>query len=106
VHVSLSATLQWIRRFGNLQPLVAFGEGRPLPRRCVPLDPEVAAVSTTIERDPAGDVEWDGPGPGPGQEGGTMSVIRHAASFKRLGIREGKAPMRLDAHKPEWLPRR
>jgi hypothetical protein len=24
-----------------------------------------------------------------------MSVIRHAASFKRLGIREGKAPMRV-----------
>jgi hypothetical protein len=100
VHVSLSATLLWIRRFGNLHPLTAFGEGRPLPPRCVPLDPEVAAVSTTIERDP-GDVGWDGQE----QEGRTMSVIRHAASFKQLGIREGKAPMRLDAHKPEWLPR-
>jgi hypothetical protein len=99
VHVSLSATLLWIRGFGNLHPLTAFGEGRPLPPRCVPLLSEVAAVSTTIERDP-GDVGWDGQ-----QEGGTMSVIRHAASFKRLGIREGKAPMRLDAHKPEWLPR-
>lgn len=98
VHVSLSATLQWIRRFGNLHPLTAFGEGRPLLPRCVPLDPEAAAVSTTIERDP-GEVGWDG------QDGRTMSVIRHAASFKRLGIREGKAPMRLDAHKPEWLPR-
>ena len=66
----------------------------------MPLDPEVAAVSTTIERDP-GDVRWDGQE----QDGRTMTVIRHAASFKRLGIREGKAPMRLDAHKPEWLPR-
>jgi hypothetical protein len=99
VRVSLSATLQWIRRFGNLDPLTAFGEGRPLPRRCVPLDPEIAAVSTMIERDP-GDVEWEGQ-----QKGGSMSVIRHAASFRRLGIREGKAPMRLNAHKPEWLPR-
>jgi hypothetical protein len=87
---------------GNLHPLTAFGEGRPLPPRCVPLDPEVAEVSTTIEieRGP-GDVGRDGDG----QEGRTMSVIRHAAKFKRLGIREGKAPMRLDAHKPEWLPR-
>ncbi|KAI0279613.1 CoA-transferase family III domain-containing protein [Russula aff. rugulosa BPL654] len=100
VHVSLSATLQWIRRFGNSHPITAFGEGRPLPPRCVPLDPEVEAVSTTIERDP-GDIGWDGQE----QEGRTMSVIRHAASFKRLGIREGKAPMRLNAHKPEWLPR-
>lgn len=98
MHISLNATLQWIRGFGNLHPVTAFGEGSPLPPRSAPLDPEVAAVSTTIERDP-GDVGWDG------QEGGTMSVIRHAASFKRLGIREGKAPMRLDAHKPEWLPR-
>jgi hypothetical protein len=100
VHVSLSATLLWIRRFGNLHPFTAFGEGRPLPPRCVPLDPEVAVASTTIGRDP-GDAGWDGDG----QEGRTMSVIRHAASFKRLGVREGKAPMRLDAHKPEWLPR-
>ena len=102
MHVSLSATLSWIRRFGNLNPLAAFGEGRPLPPRCVPLDPEIAAVSTTIERDP-GDVGWDSDG----QEGlgRTMSVIRHAASFKGLGIREGKAPMRLDAHKPEWVTR-
>ena len=49
MHVSLSATLLWIRRFGNLHPLAAFGEGRPLPPRC---DPEVVAVSRTIERDP------------------------------------------------------
>jgi len=99
VHISLSSTLLWIRRFGNLDPLAAFGEGPPLPSRCAPLDPEVAAVSTTIERDP-GDFGFDG-----GEEGQRMSVIRHAASFKQLGIREGKAPMRLDAHKPEWLPR-
>ncbi len=97
VRVSLSATLLWIRRFGNLHPLAAFGEGRALPPRSVPLDPEVAAVSTTIERDP-GDL---------GREGGgeTMTAIRHAAVFSQLKIREGKAPMRLDAHRAEWLPR-
>jgi hypothetical protein len=93
------ATLLWIRRFGNLHPVAAFEEGRPLPSRCASLDPEVAAVSTTIERDP-GDFGCDGR-----EEGQRMSVIRHAAKFKQLGIREGRAPMRLDAHKPEWLPR-
>jgi hypothetical protein len=98
VHVSLSATLLWIRRFGSLHPLAAFGEGPPLPPRCVPPDPEVAAVSMTVERDP-GEFDFGGEQPE------TMSVIRHAARFTRLGIREGKAPMRLDAHKPEWLPR-
>ena len=49
MHVSLSATLLSIRRFGNLHPLAAFCEGRPLPPR---RDPEVVAVSMTIERDP------------------------------------------------------
>ncbi|KAH8978100.1 CoA-transferase family III [Lactarius akahatsu] len=97
VRVSLSATLLWIRRFGNLHPLAAFGEGPALPPRCVPLDPEVAAVSTTIERDPG-----DFGGEGGGQ---TMTAIRHAATFSQLKIREGKAPMRLDAHRAEWLPR-
>ncbi len=70
----------------------------------MPLDPEVAAVSTTIERDP-GDSGCSRLDSEVEVEGQRMSVIRHAASFKRLGIREGKAPMRLDAHKPEWLPR-
>lgn len=104
MHVSLSATLLWIRRFGNLHPLTAFGEGRPLPPSCVPLDPEVAAVSTTIERDP-GDFGSGGQQLEMEEGGQTMSAIRHAASFTRLGIREGKAPMRLDAHRPEWVPR-
>ena len=97
VRVSLSATLLWIRRFGDLHPLAAFGEGPPLPPRTVPLDPEVAAVSMAIERDP-GDFGREG-------DGQTMTAIRHAAAFSQLKIREGKAPMRLDAHRAEWLPR-
>jgi hypothetical protein len=102
VHVSLSATLLWIRRLGSLHPLSAFGEGRPLPPRGdVPLDPEIEGVSVTVEQDP-GDF---GGGEGVGGKGRTMSVIRHAARFASLGIREGKAPMRLDAHRAEWLPR-
>ena len=56
-------------------------------------------MSMTIERDP-GDFGREA---GEGQT--MMSVIRHAATLTGLGIREGKAPMRLDAHRPEWLPR-
>ena len=74
---------------GSLHPLAAFGEGPPLPPRCVPPDPEVAAVSMAVERDP-GDFDFDG-----GEEQPrAMSVVWHAARFTRLGIREGKAPMR------------
>ena len=98
MRVSLSATLLWIRHFGNLHPVTAFGEGPPLPPRVMPLDPEIAAVSTTIERDPGDFGRDEG-------EGQTMSVIRHSATLTGLGIREGKAPMRLDAHRAEWLPR-
>jgi hypothetical protein len=101
VRVSLSATQLWIRRFGNLHPVTAFDEGPPLPPRVVPLDPEIAAVSTTIKRDP-GDFGREDEGGGEGQ---TMSVIRHAVTMTGIGIREGKAPMRLDAHRPEWLRR-
>ena len=101
MRVSLSATLLWIRRFGNVHPLTAFDEGPPLPPRVVPLDPEVAAVSMTIKRDPG---DFGGGNEG-GVEGQTMSVIRHAATLTGIGIREGRAPMRLDAHRPEWLPR-
>jgi len=97
VRVTLSATLLWIRRFGVLTPDTAFGEGPPLPPRGVPLDPEVAAASTTIERDP-GDF-------GGGEGGQKLSVIRHAVHFSGLRIKEGNAPMRLDAHRAEWLPR-
>ncbi|KAI0265609.1 CoA-transferase family III domain-containing protein [Gloeopeniophorella convolvens] len=92
VHVSLGATLLWLRRLGTVDAARAFGEGRALPPRGVPLDPEVAAVSTTI----AGGV------------GGarTMSVVRHAARFEGgMEVREGAAPLALDAHKAEWLPR-
>jgi len=64
----------------------------------MPLDPEIAAVSTTIERDPGDFGRDEG-------EGQTMSVIRHSATLTGLGIQEGKAPMRLDAHRAEWLPR-
>lgn len=99
MRVSLSATLLWIRRFGNMHPLVAFGEGPKLPLRT---DPEVVALSTTVERDPGDFGASASEGLGGPQR---MSVIRHAASFSRLKIREGKAPMRLDAHRAEWLPR-
>ena len=86
---------------GSLTPEEAYDEGEPLPERTFPLPREVAGYSITVERDD-GDVD------SPNNEqptGSTMTVIRHAAEMEATRIKEGKAPMRLNAHKPEWLPR-
>lgn len=34
-----------------------------------------------------------------------MTVIRHAAQMSKTKVSAGKAPMRLDANEPVWLPR-
>ena len=91
MHDSLGTTLLRIRRFGNLHPLMAFNKGG-LPLRRAACRP----ISRTVERDPGDSGEQEGRQ--------TMSVIWLAARFTRLRIREGKAPMGLDARKPEWLP--
>ena len=86
---------------GSLTAEEAYEEGEPLPERAFPLPREVAGYSITIERD-NGDVyapETEQP------TGSTMTVIRHAAEMEATKIKEGRAPMRLNAHKPEWLPR-
>ncbi|VDB91785.1 unnamed protein product [Peniophora sp. CBMAI 1063] len=101
VHVSLESVALWLRAMGSLTPEEAYDEGEPLPERTFPLAEEVAGYSITVERDD-GDVD------SPDTEqptGSTMTVIRHAAEMEATRIKEGKAPMRLNAHKPEWLPR-
>lgn len=100
MHVSLESVALWLRNMGSLSAEEAYEESEPLPERSLPLPSEVAGFSITIERDD-GDVapETDQP------TGSTMTVIRHAAEMEATRIKEGKAPMRLNAHKPEWLPR-
>ena len=33
----------------------------------------------------------------------TMRAVKHAAVLSATPVHEGEAPMRLDAHRPEWL---
>ena len=95
MHVSLAATMLWIRRLGTLDPRTAFGAGRPLPPYAVsPLDPEIAALCTTVDV-----VQRDAGSPQ------RLTAVRHSAVLGKTRVREGRAPVRLDAHEPVWLDR-
>ncbi|EPQ54771.1 CoA-transferase family III [Gloeophyllum trabeum ATCC 11539] len=96
VRVSLAAVGQWIRSLGRLPPQVGFGEGLPLPARQIPLAPEIAALSTTVQG--CGEVEE--------KPRRTMTAIRHAAILSYTPVREGEAPMGLNKHATRWLPRK
>ncbi|GJE97680.1 CoA-transferase family III [Phanerochaete sordida] len=96
VRVSLAAVGQWIRSLGQLAPGVGFA-GEPLPPCTLPQAPEVRPLLVELKR-----AAGDGPG---GAEGGVMCAIKHSAVLDATPVREGDAPMRLDAHLPRWLPR-
>nr|GAT42737.1 predicted protein [Mycena chlorophos] len=88
VRVSLAAVGQWIRSLGRLSPHEAFGDAvKPFPARGVPLAAEIENVSSV----------WQS------KEGRQMTALRHAAILEKTPVREGHAPMRLDADRPEWL---
>ncbi len=60
-------------------------------------DPEVARFTTEVmEADSRHTV---------GRERRTMRAVRHAAILSETPVKEADAPMRLDAHSPEWLAR-
>ncbi|KAJ7750954.1 CoA-transferase family III domain-containing protein [Mycena maculata] len=93
VRVSLAAVGKWIRSMGKLMPEEAFGSAaKPFPLKVLPLDPEIAALS----------VLWRSAG------GRTMTALRHAAILSGTPVIEGgsgQAPMALDVHSAEWLPK-
>lgn len=98
VRVSLAAVAQWLRSLGQLPPDTAFRDGRPLPKRMAPPDPEVAALSVTLHEATGDkrDVE---------RCLRTMTAIRHAARLSVTPVKDVEAPMCLDRHQPAWLPR-
>jgi crotonobetainyl-CoA:carnitine CoA-transferase CaiB-like acyl-CoA transferase len=98
VRVSLAAVAQWLRSLGQLPPDTAFRDGRPLPKRMIPPDPEVAALSVTLHEATGDkrDVE---------RCLRTMTAIRHAAQLSVTPVKDVEAPMCLDRHQPVWLPR-
>jgi hypothetical protein len=99
--VSLAAVGQWIRSLGRLSPQVAFGEGKPLPPRILPQDPEIAALAVTLLQE-KGDKEDSTEG----RPLKSMTAIRHAAILDKTPAREGEAPMALNVHSASWLPRK
>ena len=97
MRVSLAAVGQWIRSLGRVDAGVAFGEGRPLPPRSME-DPEVASLADEVKEAETHHTV--------GREPRTMKAVRHAAVLSETPVKEGDAPMRLDAHSPEWLERK
>jgi hypothetical protein len=99
--VSLAAVGQWIRSLGRLSPQVAFGEGKPLPPRILPQDPEIAALAVTLLQ-----AKGDKEDSTEGKPLKIMTAIRHAAVLDKTPAREVYAPMALNVHSPSWLPRK
>lgn len=95
--MSLAAVGQWIRSLGQLDPDIAFGEGRPLPGRTFPQAPEVAELAAHMKQ-AQGDKPYEGPL-------SDMTAIRHAAILSKTPVREEGSALSLDAHLPRWLPR-
>ncbi|KAL6301987.1 CoA-transferase family III [Sparassis latifolia] len=94
VRVSLAAVGQWIRYLGRLDPMVAFGVGRPFPPHTLPQDPEIAVLATAVTQ-LASDK--------PAIEHHDMTAIRHAAILSKTPVMEGQAPMGLNVHEPGCL---
>jgi len=98
VRVSLAAVAQWIRHLGQLDPVTAFGEGPPLPPRAAPRAPELTALSINVRQAKPDRQISDSK-----FEPKTMTVLRHAAVLSATPLKEGEAPMVLEAHEPKWL---
>ena len=95
VRVSLAAVGQWIRSLGRLDPTTAFRDGIPLPSPSKE-DPEVAKYLTQVLETKT--LHNDG-------KRKAIKALKHAAVLSATPVVEGEAPMRLDAHSPEWLAR-
>ncbi|KZT28820.1 CoA-transferase family III [Neolentinus lepideus HHB14362 ss-1] len=101
VRVSLAAVGQWIRSLGRLESQIGFAQGAALPPRTYPLSSEIANLSTTIQ-----ECWGSNNGETERKPAKIMTAIRHAAILSRTPVREGEAPMSLNKHAAEWLPRK
>ncbi|KIJ17882.1 hypothetical protein PAXINDRAFT_175615 [Paxillus involutus ATCC 200175] len=100
VRTSLAAVGQWLRSLGRLSPQVAFGDGRSLPPRSIPLDPEISSLSVTLHEGKGGSKKRAVEGPLR-----TMTALSHAAVLSKTPVKVGEASMDLDRHEPVWLSR-
>ncbi|KAG1743205.1 CoA-transferase family III [Suillus paluster] len=95
VRVSLAAVAQWLRSLGQIQPKIAFGDGKPLPKRT---DAEVAALSVTLHEATGDKRQVEG-------TPRTMVAMRHAVQLSATPAKNVEAPLGLDRHEPVWLLR-
>ncbi|KAI0351418.1 CoA-transferase family III [Trametes cingulata] len=96
VRVSLAAVGRWIRSLGQLDPNHAFRDGKPLPPPRAMNTPEVLRYSTKVTQAKGSK--------GDHAERKAMTALTHAAKLSVTPVKEGDAPMRLDADLPAWLP--
>ncbi len=101
VRVSLAAVGNWIRSLGRLEARIGFGQGKPLPPRSIPQDGEVAAVAVQLNQS-IGD---EGAQIVSTNERKRISAIGHSAKLSKTPVKEGEAPIRLNANLPRWLDR-
>lgn len=111
VRVSLAGVGQWLQSLGRFDPDVAFGDCQPMPRRTFPPVQEIQDLSCEIPTvDLPQSTAFDSPAATP--HGGRkkeivapvkFTAIKHAAILSETPVREGTAPLLLNAHKPEWL---
>lgn len=71
-----------------------------MPGVGVPQDPEIAAVEISLPQ-----AKGDGEYAAAGEALKSMTAIGHAAVLAKTPVREGEAPLALNAHSATWLPR-
>lgn len=98
MRVSLAAVAQWMRSLGLLDAQTAFGKGPEYPQRTAPQAPELQSLSIDFM---AGTTD----GQSVDAKRSRITGIKHAARLSETPVKEGEAPLELDTHKPNWLPR-
>ncbi|KAI4525555.1 CoA-transferase family III [Schizophyllum commune Loenen D] len=87
VRVSLAGVGQWIRGLGRLSPEDAFLRATPLPSPSSPQSPEIQEL-TGVWSDPTGQP--------------VLKAIRHSAIMEKTTVKQGRAPIKLNADLPRW----
>lgn len=97
MRVSLAAVAQWMRSLGLLDAQTAFGKGPEYPLRTAPQAPELQSLSIDLLASTDGQSD--------NAKRSRITAIKHAARLSETPVKEGEAPLELDTHKPNWLPR-
>ncbi|KAL1704608.1 CoA-transferase family III domain-containing protein [Schizophyllum commune] len=87
VRVSLAGVGQWIRSLGRLSPEDAFLRAPPLHPPTLPQAPEIQEL-TGVWHDPKGEP--------------VLQAIKHSAIMEKTPVKQGRAPIKLNADLPRW----